>query len=343
MSTKKITLNDQEKMLLKEVDFWQDKSRGAYALIHRQLTREEYETIERLLSAMHGRWVRARKRFEFAVGYDPAKMMAEVDTQGWILIEKDGFYPTPEEVVDRMIAAADLKPGLSILEPSAGTGAIAQGLVKAGISAGSIDVIEINPERQAVLVAAGFHFIGADFSTQTFTQKYDRILMNPPFENAQDAKHILKAVQLLAPGGILVAITSGGYYFRDDACYQKLRALGGFCEELPKNAFAASGTSVDTCLLVYRRSEEATDEDITAFEPASVEDEFALPEEQQTPAEILTELAQGELEFMRCINSLAGELNLPPFYPALSASAPQKARRPRQTKTGLVFTQPTLF
>ena len=78
---------------------------------------------------------------------------------------------------------------------------------------------------------------------------FDRIVMNPPFENADDIKHIMHALKMLKPGGRLVAICANGPRHND-----KLRPLvearGGFWEELPSDTFIGAGTGVRTVLLM---------------------------------------------------------------------------------------------
>jgi 16S rRNA G1207 methylase RsmC len=48
------------------------------------------------------------------------------------------------------------------------------------------------------------------------TGAYDRIVMNPPFENGQDIAHVEHAYELLSPGGRLVTVMSEGPFFRQD-------------------------------------------------------------------------------------------------------------------------------
>jgi 16S rRNA G1207 methylase RsmC len=77
---------------------------------------------------------------------------------------------------------------------------------------------------------------------------FDRIVMNPPFADQQDIRHVMHAATLLKPGGRLVAIMSAGVAFRDDRLSRAFRALllehGGAIEYLPEAAFKASGTGV---------------------------------------------------------------------------------------------------
>lgn len=71
--------------------------------------------------------------------------------------------------------------------------------------------------------------------------QYDRIVMNPPFSNGQDAEHIHHAYELLKPGGKLVAIAGEGIFFRNDAkatAFRKwLEEVDGTSEKLPEGTF----------------------------------------------------------------------------------------------------------
>jgi 16S rRNA G1207 methylase RsmC len=67
---------------------------------------------------------------------------------------------------------------------------------------------------------------------------YDRILMNPPFANGADIKHILHAIELLKPGGRLVAICADGPRQRD-----RLGPLAMLWIQLPHDTFADSGSA----------------------------------------------------------------------------------------------------
>ena len=77
---------------------------------------------------------------------------------------------------------------------------------------------------------------------------FDRIVMNPPFANADDIKHIMHALKMLKPGGRLVAICANGPR-QNDKLRPIVEARGGIWEELPSDTFIGAGTSVRTVLL----------------------------------------------------------------------------------------------
>ena len=50
--------------------------------------------------------------------------MKKTAAQGVVIVAVPQLFPTPPELVDRMVALADIRPGQRVLEPSAGTGRI---------------------------------------------------------------------------------------------------------------------------------------------------------------------------------------------------------------------------
>lgn len=158
-----------------------------------------------------------------------------------------GFFPTPQPVIDKMIDLADIYAGMSVLEPSAGKGDIAEALRSYGHKA---DVIEIRQSLQEILKLKDFNIVGNDFLEHT--ENYDRIVMNPPFEKGQDVEHVRHAYSLLNPGGRLVSVMSEGPFFNSQAKYVAFRewlSETGYSEKLDsgsfqgKDSFRQTGTS----------------------------------------------------------------------------------------------------
>ncbi|HGP0016737.1 TPA: PLxRFG domain-containing protein [Pseudomonas aeruginosa] len=71
------------------------------------------------------------------------------------------FFPTSDAVVESMLDAAEIGEGMSVLEPSAGMGHIADAIRdQAGVDP---DVIELSGERRELLEAKGYRVVGSDF------------------------------------------------------------------------------------------------------------------------------------------------------------------------------------
>lgn len=165
-----------------------------------------------------------------------------------------GFFPTPSDIVSQMLSHADIKTGMKVLEPSAGKGNIADAIREAHSDV-SLDVVEFNYTLRELLTDKGYSPLEeGDFLK--VTQKYDRIIMNPPFEQSQDIIHVQHAYDLLNPGGRIVAIMSEGPFYRSDNKAESFRTwledLGGVSEPLSQGAFKSSErpTGVNTRLVI---------------------------------------------------------------------------------------------
>lgn len=65
-----------------------------------------------------------------------------------------------------------------------------------------------------LLKLKGYNLVGDDFLEYQPTEKYDSIIMNPPFSDEQN--HIRHAYEMLADGGTLVSISSPHWTFASD-------------------------------------------------------------------------------------------------------------------------------
>lgn len=170
-----------------------------------------------------------------------------------------GYFPTPGAVIDRMMDLADIREGMSVLEPSAGKGSIADS-IRAEAPGADLSVVEINCSLRDVLEAKEYKLIGRDFLTDVTSPEFDRVLMNPPFENLQDVAHVQHAFECLNEGGRLVAIMSESPFFRSDRQSVDFRvwldSVGGWSERLPEGSFLDSdrSTSVNTRIVVINKS-----------------------------------------------------------------------------------------
>lgn len=117
------------------------------------------------------------------------------------------FYPTPQNLIDKMLCDLDFTLIKSILEPSAGKGDIIEALKKKEEirSYGynkyqfDIDCIEADQNLQSILKGKNFRVVYNDFLTYNTMKEYDLIIMNPPFSNG--CKHLLKALEMQQRNG----------------------------------------------------------------------------------------------------------------------------------------------
>lgn len=154
-----------------------------------------------------------------------------------------GFFPTPRPLIDRMIEISDLKATHRILDPSAGKGDILD-VVKEKFAGEHPELLamEINSSLREILSQKGYNMVSNDMLAYRVIEKgFDRILMNPPFENGQDADHVTHASLMLASGGRLVAIVSEGLFFRkgkkERSFRQLLRNRNAYVSEVIEGGF----------------------------------------------------------------------------------------------------------
>ena len=163
------------------------------------------------------------------------------------VVAVDGLYPTPPDLAARMVELADIQPGMTVCEPSAGIGNILRAIVDAQPDA-VVTAFEVNPRLAETLNRLFPNVPTAEMdwleTRSEFAGQFDRVLMNPPFENAQDIEHIAHAVNMLKPGGRVIAICANGP--RQNA---QLKPVADFWEPLPPGTFASAGTNVSTVLL----------------------------------------------------------------------------------------------
>lgn len=170
-------------------------------------------------------------------------MRDAANNRGWL-----DFFPTPVAVTEEMLAAADIRPGMAVLEPSAGMGHIADRIREKGVEP---VVAELEPQKRELLEAKGYEVVGKDFMKDVSEGKsYDRIAMNPPFSKRQDTEHVRRAYDLLKPGGRLVAIVSEGSFFGKDSKAAEFRdwleEVGGTSEKLAEGSFNDPSLPVTT-------------------------------------------------------------------------------------------------
>ncbi|MFJ4932368.1 methyltransferase [Streptomyces pseudovenezuelae] len=221
------------------------------------LDRKLYLDTAKVLEAAGGKWNKKARAHLF--DGDAADAIESVILTGEVVSKKQqfGYFPTPAPVVQQLIDLAELKPGMTVLEPSAGRGAIASAVAAAGAV---VDCIEIQEDHASVIFDGDYANIVLlrDFLTTEPGSGYDRVVMNPPFARQDDIRHVLHAHRFLKPGGLLVAVMSNGVTFRDTPLTREFRALlaaeGGELHPLPEGAFKESGTGVNTVIAVIPKA-----------------------------------------------------------------------------------------
>ena len=225
-----------------------------------QLDRPTYVATNKVLEAAGGRWNRKAQAHLF--DGDASEIMDQIILTGQIINKKQelGDFPSPPAVVERLIQIADIEQGMLALEPEAGEGAIAVPMAKLGAIVHCFEINKAHCDRLAAnlfRVSPEYSVTHADFMTVTKPNfrgdLYDRIVMNPPFAKQDDIKHVMHALNFLAPGGRLVSVMSAGVKFRTNKLTEGFKTLITAIEDLPENSFAESGTAVNTVIVTIQR------------------------------------------------------------------------------------------
>ena len=120
------------------------------------------------------------------------------------------FWPTPKNMIRKMYRKLDIKRCRSILEPSAGDGAILDYIAEehrhSGYDRFTISCIEKDKELQNVLKGKKKNLIDTDFLHYSGLDRFDTIIMNPPFSCGED--HLLKAIDLIFSGQIVCLLNA---------------------------------------------------------------------------------------------------------------------------------------
>jgi len=226
-----------------QISAWQVKSYKDRLLHVKRLQRMRIDNINSLRAAI-------RELLQLGKGatIDPEqaqRLKTKELERKYIGAKIPGFFPTPEELTEKKIQLLGIEDGDKICEPSAGLGHMADMVKAAGHS---VVCVEIHTGLAEVLRQKGHEVINEDFLTHT--GQYDKILMNPPFENLQDIDHVKHAFSLLNPGGRLVATMANNKHRKPE--FLDWVALHGWYEENPAASFASAfnPTGVSTITVV---------------------------------------------------------------------------------------------
>ena len=175
----------------------------------------------------------------------PFEAMKASLASGITVVTVKQLFATPMPLARRAVALAEIEEWHTVLEPNAGTGHIVAAIKEAAPHA-HVDMVEINPDL-CTFLAGKFGLVGSEIGPCDFLEVeapicpdsesgFDRIVMNPPFKDAADIKHIQHALTFLKPDGKLVAFCADGP--RQTAVLKPLvLSRGGTWEPLPREAF----------------------------------------------------------------------------------------------------------
>lgn len=247
MSAVKVPPHVQEVVRAASVD-------GDLLILTGALDRKTYTDVDKVLKLAGGAWNRKRGGHVFPNGASAA-VAAILGDDGLRNKKKDlQQFHTPPAVVDALIRLADLpKDGYTFLEPSAGDGAILRRLPPGAV----VTAIELDGVHDIALRSlTKWQECPQDFLTWETDCRFDRIVMNPPFSNFQDVRHVTHALRFLASGGILVAVMGKSWTFshRKEAVafHELVIEWDAKVVDVEPGAFKQSGTDIATLIVVFK-------------------------------------------------------------------------------------------
>ena len=221
-----------------------------------QLDRKDYQEVAKALELIGGKW-KGGKIMGFVFVTDPTELLAQIANGEKRNLKKEfQFFATPEKLADELVYLADLKQHDTILEPSAGQGAIIKAINKV------VDVVpdcfELMDVNTLILKKSGlsFNLIGEDF-LKNEGKTYSKIIANPPFTKNQDIDHLKEMYNCLSRGGKLVCITSESWVngsqkkqvdFKNWLEKEKAEII-----DIEKGSFKESGTAVGGKIIVLEK------------------------------------------------------------------------------------------
>lgn len=263
MKIKTVTIDAEVEQVLRDA-----KLEGNNLTLQGKLSPQMYKKVMKVLELIGFAWNRKAK-CHVGEGDSAAKFSEAMDT-GKVVNEKQTFqfFETPKEVATKLAQYACIGAGDRVLEPSAGKGAIIRAIQKECPHIGVVFACELNEKfRNEIIKNEDGSITGAvdlvgqhDFLEHA--EKYDRIVMNPPFTGGQDCEHVKHAYDLLLPGGRVVAVMSPAWHSNSTKKFVAFRqwfdglSANGFAEvaeELESGTFAKSGTDVATEIVILRK------------------------------------------------------------------------------------------
>lgn len=221
------------------------------------------------------------------------------------MIDLEQYYTTPAYLAIRM---AKLIPesAKSILEPSAGEGALIKALKKVRDNI-NVWYCEINESRRNSLRRSDGIQFGGDFlmcEPKSHQKTFDAVIMNPPFRNAEE--HFLRAYGLLRQGGTMVCLVSA-------------ETLSGKTkkESLLLNIIAEHNGSVETIEGAFSQKTALRKSNVKCslihFKKGESEDSFdfrdEMEDEEKLEVSLLSSDEESELQIYNYLDTMVNNYN----------------------------------
>ncbi len=163
---------------------------------------------------------------------------------------------TSKQVIDALLKNIKLNDNDRVLEPSAGFGLLADGIIEANPNV-NLECVELNKTCQETLIEKGYKIVGNDFFLFKPSYQYDYIIAAPNFRDNIDCKHVMKMYDLVKEKGTVSSIMSP-YWFTGNSelqieFRQWLQNKNYTIEMLPDNTFMENGNTVPTIVIQIKK------------------------------------------------------------------------------------------
>jgi hypothetical protein len=176
------------------------------------------------------------------------------------------FYPTPKKLISKMWSKINHNDISNILEPSAGKGDILDYIKEQCSYRGNyhMSCIEKDYDLRSILIGKSYKIIDSDFLTYSGLDKFDLIIMNPPFDEGH--KHLLKAIDILYSGQIVCLLNAetikNPHSNMRKTLAQKLKELNATIEYIPDAFIDAERKTKVEVALIYIKVEKNIEDDL---------------------------------------------------------------------------------
>lgn len=221
-----------------------------------QLDRKLYQDVAKALELIGGKW-KSGKVQGFVFQQDPSNMLAEIAGGEKRNLKKEfQFFATPTRLADELVYLASIGNHDTVLEPSAGQGAIIRAINAVSVvTPDCYELMDLNVKMLAK-TALRYNLVGSDFLKHT-GKTYSRIVANPPFTKNQDIDHLLAMYECLGRGGRLVCITSESWVTGSQKKQADFRVwlekIGAEVLDIERGAFKESGTIVGGKIVIINK------------------------------------------------------------------------------------------
>jgi len=233
-----------------------------------QLDRKLYVELKKTIENAGGKW-KGGKVQGFVFDRDPTEIISKLRSGEAVDIkQKYQFFATPDKLADKLVSLVDWSKYKypSILEPSAGQGALVKAVLRKKIEFAVLVMVELLDTNRMILDKEFCNYDHPhiklhnepDFMKYTDDHTFDVIIANPPFSNNQDVMHIKTMYDHLNQGGTLVCITSKHWEFAGrniERLFREWIMDLDDCEviDVDPGEFKSSGTTVATNIVIIRK------------------------------------------------------------------------------------------